>query len=84
MDTRDIRRAVRKVPFEPFTLRMNDGRQFYIPHPEYVAVGRDRVIIIDIEEDELWTCVEPFLIASMHFGKPRKSPKNGKKPGGNP
>jgi hypothetical protein len=81
MDTRDIRRAARTAPFEPFTLRMNDERQFYIPLPEYVAVGRDRVIIIDIEDDELSVSVEPLLIASMHPGKPRKSPKNGKKSG---
>jgi hypothetical protein len=83
MDTKEIRKAVRKHPFQPFTLRMNDGREFYIPHPEYVAVGRDVVVIVDIEDEETTTWVEPLLIASMHAGKPRKSPKNGKKPGGN-
>ncbi len=83
MDTREIRKAVRRHPFEPFTLRMNDGREFHVPHPEYVAVARDMEVIVELE-DETTTWVEPLSIASLHFGKPKKASKDGKKSGGNP
>ena len=26
-------------PFEPFTITTADGREFHVPHPEYVGVG---------------------------------------------
>jgi hypothetical protein len=64
MDTQTIREAVLKRPFEPFTLRMNDGREFHIPHPEYVAVSKRVLVVIDATT-EAAVSLEPLLIASM-------------------
>lgn len=36
-----IREFVRRQPFKPFTIRMNDGRKFDIKHPDFVAVFPD-------------------------------------------
>ncbi len=41
------------------------------------------VVIVELE-DETTTWVEPLLIASLHFGKPKKASKDGKESGGNP
>jgi hypothetical protein len=72
MDTNHIRDAVRQQPFRPFTMRMNDGREFHVTHPECLAVSTRLVILIDpATEAILW--FEPMLIASLHFGSP--SPK---------
>jgi hypothetical protein len=75
MDTNVIRDAVLRRPFRPFTLRMNDGREFHVPHPEYVAVSRRIVVVIDAKtESSLW--LEPVLIASMqHDEDSKKGPK---------
>ena len=59
-----IREAVRRQPFVPFVLRMNDGREFNVPHPEYVAVSRRQVYVIDPVTDG-GTFLEPVLIASL-------------------
>ena len=59
-----IRDAVRRQPFVPFTLRMNDGREFYIPHLDYLAVSRTSVYFVDSITDA-GTFLEPVLIASL-------------------
>ena len=32
--------------FKPFTIRLSDGRKFPVPHPEFVAVGKNVVLVI--------------------------------------
>jgi hypothetical protein len=65
MDTATIREAVLRRPFRPFRLRMNDGREFFVPHPEYIAVSKRVVMVIDsVTEAGLY--LEPLLIASMN------------------
>lgn len=79
-----LREAVRRHPFIPFTLRMNDGREFHVPHPEYLAISRRWVVVVDPATDAT-TFLEPVLIASME-------PRDGTPPqaqpeatgGGNP
>jgi hypothetical protein len=82
MDTESIRTAVRRQPFVPFLLRMNDGRIFHIPHPDYVAVSRRVVIFIDPATDaEIY--LEPVLIASLEPAAPSPQPTPGSQTGGN-
>jgi hypothetical protein len=33
-----IREFIRRQPFKPFTIRMNDRRKFGIKHPDFVAL----------------------------------------------
>jgi hypothetical protein len=66
MDTNTIREAVLRRPFKSFTLRMNDGRRFYIPHPEYVAVSRRVILVID-SETEAGIHLEPILVSSLQY-----------------
>ena len=59
-----MRDAVRRSPFRAFTLRMNDGREFKVPHPEFLAVSKRVVMVIDVETGA-GLQLEPLLIASM-------------------
>jgi hypothetical protein len=81
MDTNTVREAVLKRPFRPFYLRMNDGREFYIPHPEYVAVSRRVVLAINSVTDA-GVYLEPVLIASLHYEDERPKPAAGPNNGG--
>ncbi len=81
MQVEVIRDALRRGPFVPFLLRMNDGRVFHVRHPDYVAVGRRHVYYIDPETDAS-IFLEPFLIASLEFvGTQMSAPEQ--KSGGN-
>ena len=47
MTIEQLRRTHRATPFQPFTIRMADGRQFPIPHPDFLSMspsGRTAVI----------------------------------------
>ncbi|MFH1717505.1 MAG: hypothetical protein ABIF19_09165 [Planctomycetota bacterium] len=63
MDLKYIRKALRRQPFEPFSISLADGRSLAVPHPEMVAVGKRRVIVV--EPDDSWSVVEPLLIVSV-------------------
>ena len=69
MDLQGIRGALRRQPFEPFSLCLADGRELPVPHPEMVAIGKLRIIVV--KPDDSWSVVEPLLIVSLDY--------NGKK-----
>ncbi len=67
MNVEGIREALHKDPFEPFVVRLADGRSLPVPHPDFVAVHPRRVIVIS--EDGSWSVVEPLLIVSLDYGR---------------
>jgi hypothetical protein len=36
--------------FQPFVIHLSDGRSFMVPHPDFIAVGRGVVLLVD-EQD---------------------------------
>ena len=60
-----LREAIRRQPFIPFTISLADGRKLPVRHPEYVAVGPRRIIVV--AEDNSWSTVEPLLIISLDY-----------------
>jgi hypothetical protein len=72
MDIAGIREALHKEPFEPFAIRLADGRSLPVPHPDFVAVSPRRVIVV--ADDGSWAVVEPLLIVSLDYAS---APGNG-------
>jgi hypothetical protein len=66
MDINAIRDYLHKVPFQPFTMRLADGRQFPIAHRDFVAVSPRTVVVID-QQTEAATVLEPLLIISLEL-----------------
>jgi len=46
--------------FQPFTIRLSDGRSFPVPHRDFIAIGRGIVSVID-EKDS------PHTIEALHI-----------------
>ena len=65
MDLNGIREALHRQPFEPFVIRLADGRALSVPHPDYVAVGARRIVVV--AEDDSWSAIEPLLIVSLDY-----------------
>lgn len=63
MDIAGIREALHKQPFEPFVIRLADGRSLPVPHPDFVALTPRRVIVG--AQDDSWSIVEPLLVVSL-------------------
>jgi hypothetical protein len=66
MELNALREALHKQPFRPFALRLADGRELFIPHPDFVAVSKRQVIVVH-PETESWSVLEPLLIVSLEF-----------------
>jgi hypothetical protein len=82
MHIETIREAIRRTPFVPFTLRLNDGRELHIPHPEYIALSRRNVYVVDAATDS-GMFLEPVLIASLTPAEMPSAPQSGPVTGGN-
>jgi len=77
MDIAGVREALHKQPFEPFAIRLADGRSMPVPHPDFVALTSRRVIVG--AEDDSWCITEPLLIVSLDSIARRGASGNGKR-----
>jgi hypothetical protein len=76
MHVDEIRAALHRLPFEPFVMRLPDGRSLAVPHPDFVAVSPRRVLVVNAEDDSVaW--LEPLLIVSLEFPSPPAGPASG-------
>jgi hypothetical protein len=64
-----IRRQL--VGQKPLTIRTSDGKEFRVPHPEFVLVGRHNVVVED--EKGLLDIIDPLHIVSIWPGSRRKT-----------
>ena len=61
-----IREALHRQPFDPIVFRLVDGRSVPVPHPDFVALSRRRVIVVNPSDEKvLW--LEPALILSIEY-----------------
>lgn len=65
MSLNALRQARRKRPFQPFDIRLADGRALPVKHPEFVAVGNRLAVVID--DDSSRSVVEPHTAVSIDF-----------------
>ena len=75
MDLNGLREAIRRQPFEPFSIGLADGRVLPVPHPDFVALTPRRVIVV--AEDGSWSVVEPVLIVSLDYDLRKDKPGDG-------
>jgi len=64
MNVQAIREAMQRQPFRPFSLRLADGRELHVPHPDFVAVSPRQVVVINPQNEAL-SILEPLLIVSV-------------------
>ena len=57
--------------FRPFVLRTSDGRGFPVPHPEFIAIGKSDVAVVDKTGDI--NVLEALRIVSIKTPKARNS-----------
>jgi hypothetical protein len=75
MDLAGLRDALHRQPFEPFVIRLADGRSAAVPHPDFLAVGKRRAILIQEDDSCLW--LEPLLVVSIDWPSAAGKGKSG-------
>lgn len=56
MNMETIREWLNRVPFEPFEIRLSNGETHQVRHPENLALGKNRLVIVDPELDRAVHC----------------------------
>jgi len=49
--------------FQPFTVHLSDGREFRVPHRDFIALSRNVLVVID--EKEISHTINPLYIVSI-------------------
>jgi hypothetical protein len=79
-----IRAALHEQPFRPFTLRLADGRELPVPHPDFVAILGRTAVVASPRLDDSYSVVEPLLIVSIDYAGATAQPASETHSGGNP
>ena len=53
MNAEMVREWLNRRPFEPFELRLSNGENYQVRHPELLAIGKNRVVIVDPNTDRV-------------------------------
>lgn len=56
MNSEVIRQLVLRRPFEPFTVHLSGGETYEVRHPETVALGKQRIVVVDPDSDQMAIC----------------------------
>ncbi len=79
MDITAIREAMHAQPFRPFSLRLADGRELTIRHPDFIAIAPNEwSVSVYYSDDSRMSVLEPQMIVSVE-----KSVPNPTAPGNN-
>jgi len=70
-----MRKAYEARPFKPFTLRTGGGREYHVPHPEFMLITPPGRTIIVVDQDGAAELIDLLLVESLHFNDRRRHRK---------
>jgi hypothetical protein len=71
-----IREMLRRQPFQPFAIRLSDGRAFDIAHPDFLFVTPKASLVHYVSEDDRSQFINPDQIVSCEvFNQPPRARK---------
>lgn len=74
MTADELRQLIRSSTFRPFTVYA-EGKSFFVPHPEFVALtGPGRTLIILHKDDNGFDLLDVALIARVEVQEPHAHP----------
>ena len=79
MKLEDLRHAHQSRPFRPFTIRVADGREYQVQHPEFLAFSVTGRTIVVSTPDDVYEIIDTVMITSLHVGDGAKPKRRRKK-----
>jgi hypothetical protein len=65
MTSEQLKATLKQQPFQPFTIRMVDGRAFTVAHPEWVMVSPTGRTAILFKPDDSYSVVDLMLMNEL-------------------
>ena len=63
MTLEEVRSLVHAAPFQSFDMFLADGSFIRVPHPDFIAIGKNVVVVIG--EDDVSKTIDPLHIVSL-------------------
>ena len=64
----EVRKVYHEQPFQPFTIRVADGHEYTVKHPEFLSISVSGRSIVVSTPDDLHELIDVMMITSIHFG----------------
>jgi len=62
----ELRSALHKAPFEPFTIHLADGHSLHVPHPDFVALtGGGLSAVVTSLQSNAFSVVDLSLVTRL-------------------
>jgi len=76
--TEDIRKLVRRAPFEPFEIRLADGRAIRVLHPDFILIppGRARTIHVADRDGRIDLVNSAILVSVQSISQDERNGSN--------
>jgi hypothetical protein len=65
----ELRSAHKAAPFRPFTIRMADGLEFRIPHPEFLSILPSGSTAVIYHPDDSASIVDLLLMTELELSR---------------
>lgn len=73
MTVEQLRTTLRANPLQPFKVRMADGREFPIPHPDFLSISPPGRTAVVFHEDGSASIVDLLLMTELELPAPSKA-----------
>ncbi len=77
MTQKDIRELIHFQPFKPFRLHLADGKALPIPHPDFVLVAADYLVVAAVLPGDVPGDIN--LVPYEHIVRVEMPPRKGRK-----
>ncbi len=67
MTIQQLRATHKAAPFRPFYVHMADGRQFSVPHPDYLFMSPSGRTVIICEEGDDFSILDLLLMTEIEM-----------------
>jgi hypothetical protein len=67
MTIEQLRIAYQRQPFQPFVIRLADGRGIPVLHREFMATAPSGRTVIVMQPDDSWNVVDLLLVTDLEF-----------------
>ena len=73
MQPEELLQRLRQRPFEPFAVRLADGRAFPVPHPDFLSIApRGTDLALWAEDGGIGGYLDAALIAEVRTEEPKR------------
>ncbi len=69
MKAESLQEVIHASPFRPFVIRIADGKQVVVPHPEWIVFQGNRTAVV-MESDDRLHIIDIGLVTRLAFDPP--------------